>query len=559
MYGIYRRSSSHNRPDPEGLLLGEQQQQQQQQPDANELAVAANFGGIPAVRHSLGNNDRNVTEIPLHVGGGVLGGDECSAFGEASSIPSGYFDWWSEQEARCLLTTTVRSNNYNGNGNGDPCQGGETVISAQPLEHDNTTAEPLHEPSEEEEEDGSASDDSEEEEEATTSEQVDEDAEFAACYQELHSNGSDPRLQGQQQRPRIAFGGPSEGDDNHFDTASYTTQDINAIFQALNQDSSALNLLPKPSSSAAGVATERHQSTPSSSSQNNNSLVTAFENTTRRNAAAAATISSSSPPISTSIRARYISATIIKPSKRTNLGLQLQSSSDGAIIRIESVATEGFLFVSGAPLRCGDQVLCIKTRDGDYPCGRQQQQHPTTTTGGLKKNDILRLLRKTTGPLTIICKNEQGQPDTIESMTSKPHPHFGTGIFFVSGTPNWKALQIHSVPANGLFAHSLLRKDDQVLFINGIDCTGGLDACVATDIVKSAPRYVSIVAQTTMETIPRALLLGAANRSVVTPSISSANANDDNPDPDDPGAFLRSVPEVTPPRRSSFSLFSRRK
>ncbi|CAB9507978.1 expressed unknown protein [Seminavis robusta] len=230
-------------------------------------------------------------------------------------------------------------------------------------------------------------------------------------------------------------------------------------------------------------------------------------------------------------RAKCITATIIKTSKRTNVGLELHNTPDGAIC-IARIAQDGLVHVSGAPLQVGDILVGISTSKTNHTCGN--------APGSLRKNDIVRLLKKTAGRITLIAQNPHGNPSCVESMTVKPHPEFGTGIFFLSGgnadSTEEKTLQIHSVPANGLFAHSMLARGDQVISINGVDCAQ-LDACVATDIVKSAPRYVSIVTKT------------SRNRS------SSSSNSDNNITTDDPALHLRTVPEE---RRASFGLFRRR-
>lgn len=228
------------------------------------------------------------------------------------------------------------------------------------------------------------------------------------------------------------------------------------------------------------------------------------------------------PSSLTQERARYISAGIIKPSKNTHLGIELKANRDGTI-EIERIQSDGFLFVSGTPLKVGDIITGIRTTKATYACGH---------VGGMRKNDVLRLLKKSVGRITIVAENPTGASERIECMTSKPHPEFGTGIFFLSGSPGSKILQIHSVPANGLFANSLLHRGARVISINGVDCSE-LDACVATDIVKSSPRYVSIVAQTDRMS------------STVDYAV-------------DPAAHLRSVPEAGDERRSSFGMFRRR-
>jgi len=272
-----------------------------------------------------------------------------------------------------------------------------------------------------------------------------------------------------------------------FQDGSYTDEDIEAIQRVLNSESNAFGGGQWSFSSTAAYqdSAERQQQ---------------HERTTPRHEES-----------KHGTRPKFASATVLKPTSKTELGLTLKTMHDGSI-KIEHVATNGFLFVCGAPLKAGDELICIKSDKGCAPCGSH--------VGGFEKHEITKLLRKAAGMITIIVQHADGNPERVESMTSKPHPEFGTGIFFVSGASEWRGLQIHSVPDNGLFAHSLLHKHDKVISINGVDCTN-LDASVATDIVKSAPRYVNIITQTTTANLMNSIHSTA----------------------DDPAALLRTLPD----------------
>jgi hypothetical protein len=251
-------------------------------------------------------------------------------------------------------------------------------------------------------------------------------------------------------------------------------------------------------------------------------------------------------------RAKYITATIIKPSKKTQLGLDLRTTSQGAV-EISHISKDGFLFVSGVPLQVGDFILGITT---DYHDILGDNNHNNQNTNGMRKQDMVRILQRTVGPLTIVALNPTGNPTRFESMTVKPHPEYGTGIFFVSGAAAAPHLQIHSVPRNGLFAHSCwISAGDQVLSINGVDCSM-VDASVATDIVKSAPRFVSIVTQTTANnnhgndgvTKREHATTSSVGNSVLEPTNHPVAQEQSN---------LTTVPEGGE-RRMSFGLFRRR-
>jgi len=183
-------------------------------------------------------------------------------------------------------------------------------------------------------------------------------------------------------------------------------------------------------------------------------------------------VASTSSECTTYDRAEFVSATVIRPTRRMNLGLNLRMVNGQ--LEIAGIEQNGLL--KDSPLQVGDKLLSI----GFENCAEMNLARAA------------QLLKKSMGIVTIIARNVSGNPQLVESMITKPTPGFGTGIFFTSGRQ--RQLTVHDVPQNGLFAQSIVSKRDIVLSINDVSCAE-IDALIATDIVKSAPRYVTILAQ----------------------------------------------------------------
>lgn len=178
-------------------------------------------------------------------------------------------------------------------------------------------------------------------------------------------------------------------------------------------------------------------------------------------------------------RAEFISATLIKPSPTTKLGLTFEV--DGTIgfgFVIATISPTGLLGTSGAPFHVGDKVISVNH------CSCDQMEHPSQAT---------QLLESAPSEIIIVVQNRGGDPCVVETMITKPNPHHQAGIGF-SCPDSLEQVNVSCLIVDGLFATSLLTIGDEVLSINAIPC-GDLDSEAAADIIRSAPTYITIVAR----------------------------------------------------------------
>lgn len=177
-------------------------------------------------------------------------------------------------------------------------------------------------------------------------------------------------------------------------------------------------------------------------------------------------------------RAEFCSATIIKPTKRTELGLSLSDLVEGGSgLCISGIKKNGFLFESGAPFEVGDRVLSIN----NHSCDRMDHKRAA------------KLLREAPGSVSIVVQNIGGDPLMVECMITKPSPGHRTGIGFTSSEEP-PQVNVSTIFLNGLFADSLLTEGDEVVSVNSIPCRE-LDSSAVADIIISASKYVTIVAK----------------------------------------------------------------
>lgn len=177
-------------------------------------------------------------------------------------------------------------------------------------------------------------------------------------------------------------------------------------------------------------------------------------------------------------RAEFISVAVIKPSKRTELGLSLRELVDGGNgLLISGIKDKGFLKKAGAALEIGDRVLSINNQSCE----------------GMDHKRAAKLLREAPGMVLIVVQNIGGDPLIVESMISKPSPGHQTGIGFSSSEPPSR-VSISTIFLNGLFADSLLSEGDEIVTVNSIPCRE-LDSSAVADIVIAAPKYVTVVAK----------------------------------------------------------------
>jgi PDZ domain len=178
-------------------------------------------------------------------------------------------------------------------------------------------------------------------------------------------------------------------------------------------------------------------------------------------------------------RAEFISVAIIKPSKRTALGLSLSDLVDGGKgLCISGIKDNGFLKETGAPLEVGDRIVSIN----NHSC--EDMDHKRAA----------KLLRDAPERVLLVARNVGGEPFLVESMITKPTPHARSGIGFASSESPTARLHISVLFPNGLFADSLLSEGDEVLTVNSIPCRE-LEPSVVADIVLASPKYVTVVAK----------------------------------------------------------------
>ncbi|CAB9518027.1 expressed unknown protein [Seminavis robusta] len=176
-------------------------------------------------------------------------------------------------------------------------------------------------------------------------------------------------------------------------------------------------------------------------------------------------------------RAEFISATISKPSKNTPIGLELIDKDDNVII---SAISPGSL-TSHTPFHVGDRLLSVNTKRCYI----------------LESKDITKHLDSLEGSITIVVHNQEGDPNLVESMITKPVDESRCGLGLVSA--GQRRLRVSQIDADGLFFDSLLNVGDPILSINGENCEF-CDAADAGEMIARAGRIITIKAKTLLET-----------------------------------------------------------
>ena len=174
----------------------------------------------------------------------------------------------------------------------------------------------------------------------------------------------------------------------------------------------------------------------------------------------------------------FISATVVKPSRQSQLGIQLGISVDGKIY-IRKIARDGLL--GPTPLAEGYVLLSIN--------------HNSCRKSQLK--DVINYLRKAEGPLHLVARNPKGNSNIVQAMATKQlldHPRARIGVAFSVCTFGTE-LQIGSIKSTSLFANSVLNKGDVAVKINGIPCRN-LTPSDAVDLVKQTSGHTTITVET---------------------------------------------------------------
>jgi hypothetical protein len=169
-------------------------------------------------------------------------------------------------------------------------------------------------------------------------------------------------------------------------------------------------------------------------------------------------------------RAEFISATVLKRSKDTVLGIGLTSEVFGEVT-ISSISSDGTL--AHSPFRPGDRLLSINTKS----CA--DMDHRTAAE----------LLRHFEGTVNIVAYNAAGIPQTVDAMVEKPTTTTPVGAGVRRNAVG--SLEIFKIVPSGLYAYSLINVGDRLVSINTVGCQG-LDPQTAIDMIRATPRFVTL-------------------------------------------------------------------
>lgn len=168
-------------------------------------------------------------------------------------------------------------------------------------------------------------------------------------------------------------------------------------------------------------------------------------------------------------RAEFVSATFIKETCETPLGISLSNDSTISFIASGSMA-------SASPLKAGDKIFSVNKRRCQYMSGKA----------------ICTLLKSLSGGVTVVAHNKGGTASIVESMVAKPHPNERSGL--VLKRVGDSELLVSNIRPDKVFINSLLNIGDEVLKINGISCKH-LSPIEAADIIKQTPKDVTVIAK----------------------------------------------------------------
>ena len=201
----------------------------------------------------------------------------------------------------------------------------------------------------------------------------------------------------------------------------------------------------------------------------------------------------------TETRPQYLSATIIKATPEFKIGLGLRQYQDGSL-RITFIRDASAL--SSSPLKVGDRILSINGK----------------SCSAMTKLTAIRLLSSTSGYVTLVAFNPDGNPNHVETMVEKPSQDHPVGLGL--GRSNQGSLQVSSVTLDGLFSHSILNVGDRVLAINQQGCDR-LEPRAAIDLIRSMDGHVTLL------TVTKGVVHAAASGNASDTGILSATATAD--------------------------------
>ncbi|CAB9517698.1 expressed unknown protein [Seminavis robusta] len=175
-------------------------------------------------------------------------------------------------------------------------------------------------------------------------------------------------------------------------------------------------------------------------------------------------------------RAAFLSATVVKPSTESKLGMGLKKGKDGSL-QVSSLSNNQECLLSEAPFQTGDVLVSINNQ----------------SCTGMNLSAVGKLLKQTTGVLTVVVQNSTGDPTLVESMIRKPTPTSKTGLGVAQAAG--QQIKVSSINPKGPFAESLLSRRDTILSVNDVPCECLMGATEAANIIVSAETSVTVVAQ----------------------------------------------------------------
>lgn len=176
------------------------------------------------------------------------------------------------------------------------------------------------------------------------------------------------------------------------------------------------------------------------------------------------------------LRAEFLSANVIRESRQTPMGLDL-FTKDGEVL-ISKI--EPGTLAENTPFCVGDRLLSVNNKRCYIMDGKE----------------VMEFIDNLIGNVTIVVHNQGGDPNSVESMVTRPGKHKCGLAMKSAGRRN---LRITKIEKQGLFFESLLNVGDPIVSINGEDCTA-CDAYDAGEMIDRAGEFITVKARTLFET-----------------------------------------------------------
>jgi len=178
-------------------------------------------------------------------------------------------------------------------------------------------------------------------------------------------------------------------------------------------------------------------------------------------------------------RAKYICATVYKPTAKTKLGISFQLMEYTGNLKITSLS--GLL--RDSPFCVGDILFSINRKK----------------VKGMNQEKVARHLQILKGEITLVAHNRHGDEKLVEAMVTKPPRPFPNSNTEHKDQPavilrkdSKGRTIVYNVNANSFKALSF--KVGEMMSINGVPCDN-LDLQTASDVIGKAQTHVTIVAK----------------------------------------------------------------